>query len=133
MGRNFFVVPTVVRLPLFDGTQWIEVKKKLTVAEARRAMSSYVGSYTKDGARTPNLETLGMGQVLAYLVDWSFRDPQTDKPVPVSLDAVSNLEQDVYVEIDNAIEAHILGVQAEDEGREKKIPASGEPASPATS
>jgi hypothetical protein len=124
MGRNRFVVPQVVRLPLSDG-DWIEVKRKLTVGEARLATSSFVGSYRGDGSRTPNLETLGMGMALAYLVDWSFVGV-TDKRVPVSLDALKELDLDTYAEIDKAIEAHIASVEEADAAREKKVQESGE-------
>lgn len=129
MGRNRFVVPNVVRLPLSDG-DWIEVKEHLSVGESRRAMQSFVGSINGDGSRTPNQELLGLGQVLAYLVDWSFRDAN-DKPVAVSLDALKALDVETFREIDDAIDAHMARVQKADE--EKKMTMSGAAASSATS
>jgi hypothetical protein len=124
MKRGRFVVSKSVRLPLSDG-DWIEVRNKLTVGEARLATSSFVGSYRPDGSRTPNLETLGMGLVFAYLLDWSFRD-ENDKPVKVSLDALKNLDLETYNEVDKAINAHVEAVEADEAEREKKIPESGE-------
>jgi hypothetical protein len=129
MGRVRFVKPEVVRIPLTDG-DWVDVKKRLTVGEARRATQSFVGHFNADGSRTPNMELLGMGMVLAYVVDWSFVDAQ-DKRVSVSLDAIKNLDQATYSEIDEAISAHVEAVEREDSDREKK--ASGESAPSATS
>lgn len=130
MGRNRFVAPKSVRLPLSDG-DWIEIKERLSIGDARQATASFIGSYTKDGARTPNLETLGMGEVLAYLLDWSFRDAH-DKPVKVSLDAVKGLDLDTYAEIEAAIGRHAAALDAADAEREKKIP-NGETSSGGTS
>ena len=126
MGRLRFVTPEIVRLPLSEG-DWIEVKRRLTVGESRAAVTSFVGKYNTDGSRTPNHETLGMGQVLAYLVAWSFHDAE-DRPVPVTLDAIKMLELGSYVEIENAIETHTAAVEAEEQAREKKTPANGAPA-----
>jgi hypothetical protein len=131
MPRVRFVTPEIVRLPLSDG-DWIEVKKRLTVGEARAATSSFIGKFHGDGSRTPNLETLGMGQVLAYLVRWSFRDAN-DLPVSVSLDSIKSLDLDSYKEIEDAIEAHELRVAAEGEEHEKKVPAPSETAVSPTS
>jgi hypothetical protein len=131
MPRLRFVTPEIVRLPLSEG-DWIEVKKRLTVGEARQATTSFIGKFNGDGSRTPNLETLGMGNVLAYLVRWSFRDAN-DLPVSVSLDALKALDMDTYREIDDAIEAHEARVALETESLEKKVPASSDPAVSPTS
>ncbi len=120
MGRNRFVAPKTVRLHLLDG-DWIEIKERLSIGDARQATASFIGSYTKDGARTPNMETLGMGEVLAYLIDWSFRDAQ-DKPVKVSLAAIKGLDLETYAEIEAAISTHAAALDAADAEREKKIP-----------
>src|SRR5262245_17205698 len=105
MGRNRFVTPEIVRLPLSDG-DWIEVKKRLSVGEARYVATSFIGAYKPDGSRLPNLDNLGMGNTLAYLVRWSFRDAQ-DMPVSVSLDALKALDIETYREIEEAIDAHV--------------------------
>jgi hypothetical protein len=125
MPRQRFVTPEIVRLPLSDG-DWIEVKKRLSVGEARYATSSFIGGYKSDGVRLPNLEILGMGQVLAYLVRWSFRDAQ-DLPVSVSLDALKSLDLDTYREIEQAIEDHESRVVVEREEQEKKPLAGSVP------
>lgn len=130
MGRNRFVNPKRVRLPLSDG-DWIEIKERLSIGDARAATASFIGSYTKDGARTPNMETLGMGEVLAYVLDWSFRDAN-DKPVKVSLEAMKALDMETYGEVEAAISRHVEALEASDDVREKKIP-NGEPSSGGTS
>jgi hypothetical protein len=131
MGRNRFVTPEIVRIPLSDG-DWIEVKKRLSVGESRQATTSFIGRFHGDGSRTPNPEMLGMGWILAYLVRWSFRDGN-DLPVGVSLDALKALDLDTYAEIEKAIEAHEERVATEDQDREKKVPAPIDPAASATS
>ena len=131
MPRSPFVRPEHVRIELTEG-RWIEVKKRLSVGEARQAMTSFVGAYRSDGSRTPNLETLGMGQVLAYLIEWNFVD-DTDRVVPVSLDAIKMLDPRVYGEVETAINAHVAAVEADDAEREKKIPAPSTPSVSPTS
>lgn len=116
MGRNRFVVPEKVRIPLSDG-DWIEVKKRLSVGEARTAMASFIGTYRPDGSRTPNAETLGMGQVIAYLIAWSFRDAE-DRPVDLNVDAIKALDLPTYGEIETAISKHIENVEREDAERD---------------
>lgn len=132
MGKRCrFVKPEKVRIGLSQD-DWIEVRKKLSVGEQRAAVTSFVGVYTRDGGRTPNLETLGMGQTLAYLIAWSLHDDE-DRPVDISLDSLKALDPRDYAEIEAAINKHIEAVDAEDEAREKKVPASTAPASSPTS
>jgi len=131
MGRNRFVTPRTVRLTLSDG-DWIDVKERLSVGEARYASSSFIGAYKTDGSRLPNLETLGMGNVLAYLVRWSFRDAN-DLPVSVSLDSLKALDLDTYREIEDAIEAHEQRVAMAASEQEKKVPETSAPDASPTS
>lgn len=123
MGRNRFVVPNVVRLPLSEG-DWIEVKQELSEGERRRVAVSYLGRQHADGSRTPNMESLGMVGVLEYLVDWSLKDAN-DKPVKISLDALKSLRSEDWAEIDAAINAHI---EATEEAAEARKKARGETA-----
>src|SRR5690606_12168837 len=94
-----------------DG-DWIEVKKQLTVGEERAAMQAVVGEVKADGSRKPNLEMMGLAELHAYLVEWSFRDAK-DKPVPVTLGAIRNLDVDTYREMEAALEQHIKAMEAE--------------------
>lgn len=110
MGKRLrFVQPDMVRLALSDG-DWIDVKKELTIGERRKVMASVVKEMRQDGRMTPDLEMIGKGQILAYLVDWSFTDAQ-DKRVPIDTDAkklaaIDGLDEASYKEIEEAINAH---------------------------
>jgi hypothetical protein len=99
VGRNRFVEPRTVRLPLTDG-DWIEVKDELTVGETKTYEASGLGA---GGAI--DWPTYYIARVCVYLQDWSLRDAQ-DKPVDVSREAVSALDTDTFTEIENAISAH---------------------------
>lgn len=107
--RHRFVVPDTTQLPLSDG-DWVEVKKRLTVGDERAAMQAVVGVINQDGSRSPNLKMVGIAEVMAYLVDWSFTDAQ-DKRVPLSVDAVLNLDPESFKEIEAAVEAHAKAIQ----------------------
>lgn len=109
MSRVRFVTPDTVKLTLSDG-DWIEVKRQLTVGEERKAFQAIVGE-VKDGWRRPNVEMVGVAEVEAYLVDWSFRDGH-DKPVPLSRDAILQLDSESYNEIEAALQKHVADEQA---------------------
>lgn len=112
MGRNRFVQPEVVRLELSDG-DWLDVKKRLTVGETRAAFQAIIGEVNQQtGWRRPNVEMAGVSEMAAYIVRWSFRDPQ-DLPVPVSVDAIKQLDSESFTEIEKALEKHIAAVEAE--------------------
>jgi hypothetical protein len=111
MGKNRFVQPEVVRLELSEG-DWIDVKKRLTVGEERKAFQSVVGEVNPEGWRRPNVEMVGVSEMVAYIVRWSLRDAQ-DIPVPVSADTIKGLEIDDFKEIEKAIERHVAAVEAE--------------------
>ena len=113
MGKCRFVKPEIVRIDLSDG-DWIEVKKRLSVGEERQAFQAIVGEVNLSGWRKPNVEMIGMAEILAYLVDWSFKDAQ-DKPVKISIDALKALDPDSYLELEKAIETHRSTQDAERE------------------
>ena len=131
MPRCRVVKPEVVRLPLSDG-DWIEVKKQLTFGEARRALLQMLGSTRFDGTREPDLKTLGLAEIWAYLdgMAWSFRD-EADKPIPVTFDALLSFDTDTVREITRAIDTH--DTAATKERGERKNDQSGSPASAVTS
>lgn len=109
--RCRFVQPDVVRLEVSDG-DWLDVKKRLTVGEERAAFQQIVGEVNIDGSwRKPNFEMIGLAEVAAYIVAWSFVDPQ-GRAVPFSLQALQNLEPASYREIEAAIDAHVKRVEA---------------------
>lgn len=112
MGRNRFVQPEIVRLELSDG-DWVDVKKRLTVGEERAAFQAIVGEVNQaTGWRRPNVEMVGIAEMVAYIVRWSFRDAQ-DLPVPVSVSAIKQLDSISFSEIEKALEVHVAAVEAE--------------------
>lgn len=108
---NRFVQPEIVRLELTDG-DWLEVRKELSMGEARRAMARTIKTMRADGRIEPDLEMVGRAEIAAYIVDWSFVDAQ-DKRVPYTDAALDNLTGDTYAEIEAAVRAHIASVEDE--------------------
>lgn len=108
---NRFVQPEIVRLELSDG-DWLEVRKELSIGEARRAMARTIKTMRADGRIEPDIEMVGRAEIAAYIVDWSFVDAQ-DKRVPYSDAALDNLTGDTYNEIETAVRAHIAAVEDE--------------------
>jgi len=112
MGKLRFVQPEPVRLTLSDG-DWVEVKKRLSVGEERAAFQQIVGEVNQaTGWRRPNVEMVGIAEMVAYIVDWSFRDAN-DKPVKVSVDAIKQLDPATFSEIEKALEVHVAAVEAQ--------------------
>jgi hypothetical protein len=123
MSRCRFVQPETVKLPLSDN-DWIIVKKRLSEGESRAAVMSVIGTIKQDGSRTLDRDVLGLGEVAAYLLEWSFRDA-ADKPVPINsysakLDALKALDQDSYDEIDQALTAHKAAMDEENASKKKE-------------
>ena len=107
MSRNWFVVPETVRLELFDGEGWIEVKKELSYGEQQRLAGGGLGKMSTSGAEIGlDLERYAIERVLIWVTDWSLTDAK-DKPVRLTRDAVANLSPDVAAEIDRVLTAHI--------------------------
>lgn len=128
--RCRFVQPEVQRLHLADG-DWIEVKRRLSVGEERAAFQAIVGEINPaSGWRRPNVEMLGIAEMSAYIVEWSFRDAQ-DRPVPVSTAAIKQLDSETFKEIERLLEQHIAETDAAVEkeknargGASKPVPIS---------
>lgn len=116
MGRNRFVNPDVVRIPLSDD-DWIEIKKELSVGDAKRiqnaALTFVAGERDEDRKIGIDMHRATIEQVFTWLVDWSFRDSK-DKPVRVSRQAIEALDQETFEEVESAITAY-----AEEREREK--------------
>lgn len=106
-----FVQPEIVRLELSDG-DWLEVRKELSMGEARRAMARTIKTMRADGRIEPDLEMVGRAEIAAYIVDWSFVDAQ-DKRVPYTDAALDNLTSEAYSEIEAAVRTHIAAVEDE--------------------
>lgn len=115
---SWFVKPETVQIDLPEG-QWIEVKKRLTHGEERRALASLYTEVRADGRITPNVEMLGKSEVMAYLVEWSLRDDE-GKPIRIDTDAKRSaaldlLDPDKFQVISEAITAHVEAMKAQRE------------------
>jgi hypothetical protein len=126
-----FVKPDTVTLPISDGDT-ITIRKRLTNGE-RRAM--FARMY-KDGVTPMRLDTwaTGLSMVVAYLLDWTLTDDAGERVrlrdaagVPLAADElaviVDGLDWDSFVEIKDAIEAHVTAL-GDDLVEEKKVPAT---------
>lgn len=111
-----FVRPETVTLPL-SGGDTITVRKRLTNGE-RRAM--FARMY-KAGVTPLQVDTLqtGLAVVVSYLLDWTLTD---DGGARVRIDGltpdelafiVDGLDWDSFVEIKDAIEAHVGAMDAD--------------------
>jgi len=119
---SVFVQPKVVRINLTceDGA-YIDVKQRLNAGQQRRVFGRMVKTMQAGEKITLDPEQVGISRVLEYLVGWSFESGGV--PVPVTEEAVNNLDPDVYEEIRKTIDAHEESVaKARDE--EKKVLAS---------
>ena len=114
MGRNRFVSNEIVRLELSDD-DWIEVKKRLSYAEQQRLATgafSRMGMADKEIELKMDSETFNCQRLLIWIVDCSFVNAK-GKQVPVTLDAIKQLDPDTAAEIDDALAVHIEAVAAE--------------------
>ncbi len=114
-----FVVPDTRRIDLKDSTDekgqvvknWIEIKKELTKGEAAQMRSAGLkrmsqGRDEKETAIDVDWKALGLGRVMTYLVDWSAKDGN-GKDIKVTPQAIAELCEEDFDEIDDAIKAHI--------------------------
>jgi anti-sigma-K factor RskA len=112
MPRNRFVVPAVTTITLSDG-DWIQVKNQLTVGEERAAFQQIIGEINQTtGWRKPNIALQGIAEIAAYLVAWSFRDPE-GQPIPPDVATIQLLDVDSYRELEAAVETHIKTMEAQ--------------------
>lgn len=123
-----FVRPEVVRLPLSRG-RWIDVKKRLNAGESRKMFARVVKEMTAGAKAVLDPEKVGLTQLQSYILGWSFTDDE-GHPVPFTVDALDNLDPDLYSEMIKAIEQHEEKQTAERE--KEKNGQSGVTASSAT-
>jgi len=105
-----FVRPQTRTLTLANGDQLI-VRERLTAGEQR---AHFARLYTPgaDGRYQVNALMAGMAIVIAYLLDWNFKDDQDQAVVirdlaPDELQRVlDSLDSESFVEVRTAIEAH---------------------------
>lgn len=109
-----FVDPEVVRLPLANG-RWVNVKKRLNAGESRKMYVRLIKDMKfGEGETHVDPEYVGLTKLLSYIVGWSFVDKQ-GRPVPFSPSALDNTDPDLYVEMIQAVDAHIAAQDAERE------------------
>lgn len=107
-----FVSPETARIHLKNGSDWIDVKKELTVGEDKKYRTSgfkRVAQGDSDTGSSPEIaidfSQMALARVEAYLVDWSDkRAIDTDSKKRAAIEA---LAVDDFEEIDQAIQAHI--------------------------
>jgi hypothetical protein len=113
--RSRFVEPDTTRIDLSYG-DWIEVKSRLDFGERQALAGSGLrqsGSLSNGDTPDFTIDLAGykIERMLAYLVDWSFRD-RFDHRVTISRATVRALDPDTADEIDAALDAHIEGQAA---------------------
>lgn len=112
---------------------WIDVKKELTAGEQRGVFGRLVKDLHFGEKASLIPEQVGLSKIMAYLVGWSFPDVE-GKPVPLSEDAVNNLDASTYGEIVSAIDHHEETIetarQARKNARSTERASSGISASP---
>jgi len=130
-----FVRPGTRRLSLSDG-DWILVRTRLSAGDNREMLKRFyvtdrAGSCPKCRTELETIRRLDtfestVATVLAYLVDWSITDDDTgeivnirDEPVDVVRATLDALDPDTFVEIRQAIDAHVDAMDAE-RAEEKK-------------
>jgi len=117
-----FVRPETRTLTLANGDHLI-VRARLTAGEQRE---QFARMYTQGPAGVQrNLLMLGVGQVVAYLLDWNLRD-DAGQLVPIRDLSAADLHQvlnqlapEDFDEIQQAIEAHEKAMVAEREDQKK--------------
>jgi hypothetical protein len=126
MGRlNRFVKPKTIQIAISDGDT-IEIKKELTVGERKRMFASGLKQMQRQGdEEEPKFDidpvAMAFAKIKEYLVDWSFVEPSLNKageqitgkdgkpevvPVELSEDAIRNLDEATFEEIEKAIDEH---------------------------
>jgi hypothetical protein len=123
MARNRFVQPATKTLELSDG-DWVEVKERLTYGEQQTLAGGALGRATGMFEGKPevalDMARYQIKRFAIWIVDWSFTDAK-GKRVPVSEDAIANLDPDTAQEIDDALTDYIEAMDAE-----KKAMKAGE-------
>lgn len=113
-----------LRHPVTGDEFWVEFRERLTVGEKKRMTTGgfrgVTGMGSKDPDATPSIDvdwtTQAFGRMATYLVDWSLADDNGNKmPLGNSrntrLDAIMNLDEDVYDVIEKALNAHVEAME----------------------
>lgn len=118
-----FVTPEVVTLKISHGDT-LTVKRRLNSGE-QRAMYARMYLAGVDGRLRADTFKTGVAIITAYLVDWSIVDdagtvvPIREKSVDEVTSVLDSLDQDSFLEIKQAIEAHENAIAAERDAAKK--------------
>lgn len=128
MGRLRFVAPEAERYDLSDG-DWIRVKKFLNAGEQKDLEGAGVPQMSRDEEQQAKFDLdykrLGLGRLVAYLVEWSFDDAKGKRTEP-TFETIAALDVDTVKEIDAVLDKHIPAMEKEKNARK---PASAGAAS----
>jgi hypothetical protein len=108
MPRSRFVTPNTVQLDLSDG-DWVKVKERLNNEETLRVNNVFEG-YRNGDELAVDFAKQSLVRLHTWIVDWSFRD-ENGRVVPVSWDAIRNLDPDTATEIHEAINKHVKALE----------------------
>jgi hypothetical protein len=128
--RNRFYAVDVVRLPLEDSDDWIEVKKSLSAGDQRRIESAGLKAQMVDGRVFQLIDWAShdFERDIIFLVNWNLVD-KDGKEIKLSLDALKALDFDTFDEINKLILKHIVETaQAKKTEREEKTKTQTPPA-----
>ena len=103
------------KLELSQG-RWIEVRNQLTARERKRANSVAMKgqTYSKDGGGATITDTNALAdaafyRAAAYITAWNVTDG--DQPWPLTVDGLGALPEDLFDEIDDAIDQHVKAME----------------------
>ncbi len=127
--RCRFVQGNVKRLPI-SGGEWVDVHAELNAGETNDMNAELVTEMVAGEPVKLDPKKVGFHKVVAYVVGWSLLN-RDGYPERLDESAVRALDQDTYLEILAAIDAHQVSVEAIRTAR--KNGQDGERGSPATS
>lgn len=134
MGRNRFVTPEVVRLPISDG-DWIEIKKRLNAGEARALENAGLKPPIKvDGKIIQPIDWAIYDLVRAqiFLVNWSLCGPDgttmglKDRDGNVDINVLKGLDVPTFDEITKVIFLYVTKQEADAKNGQGATPTSSD-------
>jgi len=126
MAKSWFIAPKTVRVPVEDG--WIDVKERLTYREEQQFATAMLKMPTfklKDAGDQEKINNSEVSfdtsrsdaiRMLTWIVDWSAEqeNPRTGamERVPVTMEAIDQLDPELAKAIDEALTGHIAAMEA---------------------
>jgi len=130
VGSIFQVTPESDRYDLVwqEHEIWIEVKRLLTVREARKQQFAGITGMqmpTRDDADKQMMgldgEAMSFARTMAYLVDWSLTD-ENDNKIKINVDTVGAMPESLYDAIDEVIGTHVAKREQEKKVSPRRSP-----------